>query len=849
MRTKHILFTMALGAAFVACTSEEDFSIASDNNGTDAMLDIRPAVGSEIVLGGDDAATRLALGTGARPVWGQTDRIGAATIDVPTYSSESDYITKTTTDKKKPIELYNIVEYYGCNNAFTTTDGGNTWTAEHPMVEGNYLFYAPYQEGRSLRSPLEVGIPAKQQATSEKKALEDFYSGNNIVQVGYKFITGSEAQRPSVTLYNIFAYPKFTIVNNFNGNLYDKTSGTPTGTYNSTLHIDSIKFVNMTDGTTPKASTLVTGGKLLHAGEVGNTALSTPAAANDATVETGVVAEMKHKDNGFETNGDWWDLNKMLKEVQTVDLLSADGRKKVGTDGVITTLVVNKDVEQGKSIDLFCVMPAYRFNFDDDQLLAAVYVSINNASYVLYKANLSASTSEYNSTLANGYVFDQAGNNGLSNLTLMAGQSRPAEALRVVEKNGKEDYELKDVILNPNINKLLEIDLGNLNAAVRTTAVNNGIKTTEELIDYIFAYANGTAWEENAASYNTSKSGFTLAPVNTVEINSALIDALATGNQNEGGSFKLMTSVLPISSDVKVTNADDSGITFESVSGKTYKIDLNTTLVESSTGNASGKYAIVNSTTAVGTVDAKTVLIATGGTPSLTVTADMVIKSMYVMEDARLTLSGAETLAVTESIRNDGTLEVVNKLECENIVNNGTMDATNAAAAFTVTGGEGEIVLTAPNAGNNIKVIDDAKQQVIYETSDDIADVIANATRMPVVNAIRTTAASSLTIENWKSLGNIKNVILNDDIALTFSEDGEYNLNGITITVSESKTVTLAGQGLSTSVKGVILNVSKNATITLSDIEASGVAEGEGTINADGYDETWNGSESPVDED
>ena len=247
MKTKHILFTLALGTAFAACTSEENFQVAPGNNGTDAMLAIRPVVGSELVFGGDEAATKLALGSMYRPAWGETDMVGAAIIDVPAYTSEDDYANQTDPKgtNKKPIELYDILNSYGCNNAFTTTDGGATWQAEHPMVEGNYLFYAPYQENLSLRTPLVVEVPRVQNATSEKSALEEFYNGDHIVQVGYKFITNDERQKPTVTLYNIFAYPQFTITNNFNGYLFETGASATTSKtkYSGAIRVDSVQLM------------------------------------------------------------------------------------------------------------------------------------------------------------------------------------------------------------------------------------------------------------------------------------------------------------------------------------------------------------------------------------------------------------------------------------------------------------------------------------------------------------------------------------------------------------------------------------------------------------------------------
>lgn len=44
MKAKHLLFTVAIGATFAACTSEDNFNIA-ENNATDAKLSISSSCG------------------------------------------------------------------------------------------------------------------------------------------------------------------------------------------------------------------------------------------------------------------------------------------------------------------------------------------------------------------------------------------------------------------------------------------------------------------------------------------------------------------------------------------------------------------------------------------------------------------------------------------------------------------------------------------------------------------------------------------------------------------------------------------------------------------------------------
>lgn len=847
MRTRHILFTMVLGAALAACTSEEDFKVAGNASGTD--LTIRPVVGSEIVLDGDEAATRLALGTGARPVWGANDKLGAAIIDKASYGSEEEYWTQQNDPhNKKPVELYNIIESYGCNNAFTTTNGGATWSAEHPMVEGNYLFYAPYQEGLSLRSPLKVRVPKQQNASTEKSALEEFYNSGNVVQVGYKFISGDERQSPSVGLFNIFAYPKFTVTNT-TGSIYrfDRNeagaASTQINAASTEIRIDSIQFVNV-DASKVVKTNFVLGGVLKHADDETKTA---------KTATAGVVFQMREKENVYSNeDGAWKDLDLLLNKAVTADLLNSTGQIESedanfpSMNGVITTLKVNKTLGSSTlSVPLYCVMPSARFNFDDNQLMARIYVTIDGRGYVLSNEDLNVGNKLRAEVTAPGYVFGAGDNIGLNSLSLMAGQSLPAEAIRVVrDEQGNEDYAKKT-----DVSDMLAINFSGL-SAIPLTALNPGIQTTQQLIEMIQNAANGTDWAEGADNLIENTKGFQFAVGHTVEINSALIDALAGDNQNSG-KFKLDETVLPISSDVKVTDATGTGITFESASGKTFTIDLNPRIVETSTNSTAGKYAITSSTMAnVATPNESTVVIAKAGTSTLTVTDGLKVKSVQVLDGAELTLSGTYALTVSGAVRNEGTLEIANVIKCEDIVNNGTISATTNAAAFTVTGGEGIITITEANPAGGVKVASGVAQDVVLITTSTLTEsAVTTAGGIASVNAIQvTTSTTNISVDLWTKFGHVKHVILPNNVDLELAV-GAHNMAGFTITVKGTSDLGSVGTMYNTSVTGVNLELDDNAMLNLNNVAVSGTAtKGEDAkIKANGTSATWNGGSSDQD--
>ena len=828
MRTKHILYSMVLGAALAACSSEEDFQVVNVNDASDAMLSIRPVVGTEFVMGSDDAATRLVMPDGGyAPEFGQNDKVGAAIIDVPIYTSESDYYGKLET--QKAIALYNIVESYGCNNAFTTTNG-KTWSAEHPMVEGNYLFYAPYQEGRSLRAPFQVSVPRTQDASTEKKALEDFYNGDNIVKVGYKFITGTETQKPVVDLYNIFAYPMFTIKNNFAGRLLNTGEVGDEGTVfnGGTITVDSIQFVEVSDKTAKTiANNVAVGGMLKHSDQATQPATSATA---------GVVGELHEKTNGFTADGTWVGLDGILNTATTADLLDGGSLKK-RTDKVITSVKVGRAVAQNSSINVYCVMPSYRFDSSNEYLMAKVFVTINGASYEISKAVFSGNGNTVTSAASAGYVFDPAVSTGLKTLSLMAGQRYPAEALRV--ENGM--YKLK---ADEKAQQLLTIDLSKMNCAVRTDAVDQ-LKTTDDLIKMIIEAANGTAWAEGADAVDGSTRGFKIAADNEIVINGDLVSAMALANQN-GGSLTLET-VVPIDANVKVKGVSGEIVTFENAAGESAKITLKDAKTDGTADGTEAAYIITDATYGVGsTVNAGSVIIANGN--SWTVPTDAKVASLNVVEGNTFTLAGTNKLTVANGLRNDGTLTVNGTIDSKVVANYGTIKANAATANFTVTAGDGSIEMSM--VCNGAKVAAGVAHDVIFVASDLDYDedansgAIANIRAVAAVNAIKLSAqnTTALSPDNWKLIPNVKKIILPASSGLKLG-DGTFDMNGVTIVAEDNVEVEGSNVNL-TKVNNVVLQVAASKTLTLDKIAATGTASGLGKISADGTNATWNGGAS-----
>ena len=205
MRTKHVLMTMALPLAFAACTSEEFESYDSN-----VSLAQRTEIGQvDLTFGFGDAQTRWDAGLNEEV----SDVLGAALIDAP----------KTTPDKnseKGKWETHYQVQTYISSN-YPYTFNGERWTSEAKLVEGSYMFYAPYAADHQVRSAIKYAAPVAQKLEVENgkvvemSAVADMAENfTNPFYFGYKFFDATDDNRNiSVELRHIFAYPKFTLKN------------------------------------------------------------------------------------------------------------------------------------------------------------------------------------------------------------------------------------------------------------------------------------------------------------------------------------------------------------------------------------------------------------------------------------------------------------------------------------------------------------------------------------------------------------------------------------------------------------------------------------------------------------
>lgn len=243
MKTKNLLFAMALPVAFAACSSEEFETL--QNGQVD--LGARKALGDvTLVFNGAEANTRLEIGQGGIG-FSREDGVGACLVDAPNGNWSN--------PNKAAIEKYGLTNYISTNYLYKTVDGGATWTTEARMVEGNYVFYAPQNESHLVRSSIEAELPnpqvikLKDGAPDQYSAIQQLIDAKTPMYIGYKFLdAATQTNDISVSMKPIYAYPKITLKNSFGVG-----TGTPAAT-SATKDLKISRVVIKSSGIAQKTS-------------------------------------------------------------------------------------------------------------------------------------------------------------------------------------------------------------------------------------------------------------------------------------------------------------------------------------------------------------------------------------------------------------------------------------------------------------------------------------------------------------------------------------------------------------------------------------------------------------------
>ena len=200
MRTKHLLYTMALAGIFAACTQEEFETV----NSADALTG-RKSIGK--ITFTETPSTRWAVESWDKIAPEADDAFSLMLVDNPRTGLDGMHLY--------PIDNYELIEKAQTNYIFKKGSAG--WSNDAELVEGNYLYVAPAQEGKLDRNTVEINLPTEQNLSlGEDGKIDPLSAIKEFVAKGYPFYIGHRflSEGGSISLPNmqsIFAYPEITI--------------------------------------------------------------------------------------------------------------------------------------------------------------------------------------------------------------------------------------------------------------------------------------------------------------------------------------------------------------------------------------------------------------------------------------------------------------------------------------------------------------------------------------------------------------------------------------------------------------------------------------------------------------
>ena len=203
MRTKHLLWALALPAVFAACTNDDFESVIQSND----ALQGRPMAG-DVKLNFDfgEADTRL----NSKFQFEVGDEIGATLMDEYKENGVSDYNIMGLPAGKN---VYSFVDYIQTNYRYTNTESG--WTNSNLLCSGNYFFYYPYMTTLNTRVAFEKYLNPNQVLEANTSAAGREMINKNQMYIGYKLVEGAtegSTQVLNVSMSPVFAFPYFEIM-------------------------------------------------------------------------------------------------------------------------------------------------------------------------------------------------------------------------------------------------------------------------------------------------------------------------------------------------------------------------------------------------------------------------------------------------------------------------------------------------------------------------------------------------------------------------------------------------------------------------------------------------------------
>lgn len=639
MRSNKLISMLAMAAVMVGCSQEELLTVDNQQLASNDLAK-RPVIGQvEFGLG---VESRMALkdGSSLNLAYQEGDKVGAALIDVALapgdtvrgrkagygndpyswtydqylnnhrYGSSPNWVYYTTAGLSAK-DFYNTVEYISSNYPYTRNADG-AFESEANLLEGNYMFYMPYNAAHLNRKPIEAVLPQVQDCSDDvmrettwkdgekiqasSTALSQFYAGTMAgfegapVLVGYKFLEAPKDGsliKPVVEMNHLYAYPMITIKNDFNGYFYNNTNGKASATARATatMTIDSIQVYYAGASADPYFYKAPVNSANI-AGQLEKDGLW-----EAEKLQTGAVtAEVL----GTATNEAYTHTNTLNTDKTKV----AAANIPASNDRV--TMVIGKELAAGASYSFHAILPAG--NYGKGDLKARIFATINGKRYVILNAKNtlnyvgSGATATLDNITSSAWTENEFTSARYTNIELVRGEHFPKAEINVDADGNKSrkafagegltiSMASKAVKVSGNI---VSYDGGTAFQLNETAApsTNYGITSNEDFISWLNSYVGrGEAISEGATA--TSKRAdwpagkFAFAENNTVVINASLIKALINQTVDDADQLtqvaKLtLKSNLPIANDVKITEMTaDSVYTFETLDADkvSYKIN------------------------------------------------------------------------------------------------------------------------------------------------------------------------------------------------------------------------------------------------------------------------------------
>ena len=576
MKTKKILGTLALAALAAACSNEE-FEAVNNSPALNGRVEL-----GQISLTVGDAETRWTVGEGSNfnNLYAEEgDEVGACLIDV--YDG--------TPDADEPKTDYQLVNYIQTNYSFKKGSGTN-WVSEAKMVEGNYVFYAPYNANHATRTSLTVKYNPVQQLTKAAdgsidavSAIKQLKESGQIMAVSHKFISRADSKSVKTNLLPIYAYPLVTLTN-----AYKEAPSAGADPVATDLVINQVVV-------TKKNGTFTTEGTLKFTAQAARTAI----AEVNASGAKSVVAKLgtfswydASEEETYAVDGEssWKNGSKAN---YTSDLVTFDGTK---TSAAIVVKAPDNawTLKAGASTSFHVVIPAADYSDTNDKLIIHVYT--NKGVFAL------GGTSGFVGTIAAGkrYAKSEYNTNGSLKQPAEAGDKKPGDVFTA---------------------KMQERAEGSIATIVASTA------DLVTLINNTAAGESGTPTTLNVKPLSTA-----------VEVNEDVVDAFkAKDNTSFVLTFEAPVTISASISSNKVMNFNDGAIINSGTIALGSKVKINT---------ASKELVVNGGTVTVGATFTNATLVVKGGAVTLNTNVDATVAG------GKLTLSKtdyAKTITVSKA--------------------------------------------------------------------------------------------------------------------------------------------------------------------------------------------------------